>query len=269
MLEPCTWPALYAACGGTNPDGTPKCEPLASLEPDEVARFERMAAMFLSNWTGGVFGLCPVTIRPCRENCWEGHSSYHGSGPTAGYAPFTPVIIQGNWFNLSCGSCGDKCGCGSAASLKLPGPIASIDSVTIDGEVLDPSAYRVDNWRWLVRTDDGGWPTCQDLTEPSFEISYQRGRPVPEHGQIAAGTLACELAKDACGDRSCRLPRRVSSIDRQGTSIVFDEFNDLEKGHTGIWLIDSWVSSVTQPPRRGRVRSPDIPRVPGRVTTWP
>lgn len=268
-LEPCEWPALYTACGGLNPDGSPACDPLSGMESDEVARFERMAGEYLSAWTGGQFGLCPVTILPCRERCWEGVSTYNGSGPVPGYSPFTPVIIQGNWFNLSCGRCGDKCGCGSTPSLKLPGPVASIDSVTVDGETLDPGAYRVDNWSLLVRVDGGDWPTCQDLTEPTFVIEYRRGRPVPEHGQIAAGVLACELAKDACGDRSCRLPRRVSSIDRQGVSVVFDDFNDLDKGGTGIWLIDSWVSSVTQPKRRGRVRSPDLPRMAGRVTTWP
>lgn len=305
MLGPCEWPALYSACGGLNPDGTPACEPLASMDPDEIAQFERMAGEYLNNWTGGRFGQCLVTIRPCRQNCWDGVSTYNGAGPTGNGTPFTPVLIRGSWFNLGCGTCGDTCGCYHTPTLTLPGPVSGVEQIVIGGDVLPPSAYRVDNWRYLTRTDGGDWPTCQDLTAPSgpaepqitdidpisgtagttvtvtgsgfqdvprddtFEITYLRGREVPLHGQVAAGMLACELAKDACGDKSCRLPRRVSSIDRQGTSIVFDDFNDLDRGRTGIWVIDSWISSVTQAPRSGRVRSPDLPRVAGRVTNWP
>jgi hypothetical protein len=43
----------------------------------------------------------------------------------------------------------------------------------------------------------------------------------------------------------------------------------VEKGRTGIWLVDSWVASVTKPKRGGHVYSVDIPNPRNRVTTWP
>jgi hypothetical protein len=147
--------------------------------------------------------------------------------------------------------------------------------VQIDGEVLDPSAYRVDNGRLLVRQDGGRWPTCQDMgaalgEDDTWGITYDKGYPVPAGGQIAAGLLANELAKAACNDRSCGLPQRVQTVTRQGVTIaVLDAFDDIDEGHTGIWLIDSWVASVVRRPRRMRVLSPD--RMPPRYRqqTWP
>jgi hypothetical protein len=178
-----------------------------------------------------------------------------------GNVPFLPVLINGEFYNLRCGR-----GCGSADKLMkeigLPGPIDSIVSVTVDGVVLDPSAYRVDNRVWLVRTDGEKWPTCQDLhatvDEPdTFEVVYVRGTPVPKGGQVAATILSCEMAKAALG-RDCDLPQRVQSVTREGVSIaILDSFEGLESGRTGIWLVDSWVTSVTRSPRRTQVWSPD------------
>jgi hypothetical protein len=47
---------------------------------------------------------------------------------------------------------------------------------------------------------------------------------------------------------------------------MLDAFDDIEKGHTGIWIIDSWVTSITQPPARSVVLSPDVPRSYRRTT---
>jgi hypothetical protein len=266
---PCSWPIDYSACGGGLP------EPLASLPASGVAVFEEMAATYLWDWTGRKYGQCEVTLRPCRQPCYEGVSTFWGGagGPLA--APFTPVLIQGAWLNIGCGSCGDTCGCDSTASLRLPGPIASVQQVQIDGEVLSSLAYRVDNGRFLVRTDGGRWPTCQNMNlmdgqEDTWSVTYTKGTAVPKGGQVAAGRLANELAKAACGDKSCGLPQRVQSITRQGVTVaVLDSFDDIDTGHTGIWLIDSWVASVVNRPRKWRVLSPD--RMPPRYRqqTWP
>ena len=95
----------------------------------------------------------------------------------------------------------------------------------------------------------------------TFSIAYDYGREVPIGGQLAAGVLACELAKAACRDSSCALPQRIQSITRQGVTVaVLDAFDDIDSGHTGIWLIDSWVSSIVKPLRPGRICSPDVPR---------
>lgn len=260
---PCEWPTSYAGCpGGVMP------EPLASLPPSGVETFEQMAKEYLWNWTGRSYGTCSVTIQPCRQDCTEGRSSFWGSGPTVrpggvGTGPWTPVLIDGLWFNIGCGGCGDKCGCGGSSPLKIPGPIESVESITIDGVELDPANYHVDNRALLVR-DDGSWPACD------MEINYTRGTAVPVGGQVAAGRLAVELAKAACGDKTCALPQRVQTITRQGVTIaMLDAFDDIDKGHTGIWLIDNWIASVTKPPSRSHVISPDQPRYKARRRTWP
>ena len=267
QTAPCSWEPDYSACTS--------CEPLFSQPASGTARFEEMAATYLWHWTGQRFGLCETTVRPCREQCTEGMSTYYGSGPyPGGWGPWHPVIIRGQWYNLGCARCGDSCGCTYTPAITLPGPIDEITEIVIDGEVLDPSAYRVDNHKILVRTDGEEWPVCQNMTaapgEPdTWTVTYTHGIPVPAGGLIAAGLLACELAKAACNDSSCGLPQRVQSITRQNVTVaVLDAFDDIDTGHTGIWLIDSWVASIMKPPRPSRVYSPDIPRPSPRRTTF-
>jgi hypothetical protein len=269
----CAWPVLY-------PDGT-TCLALDGMTPEERAAFEEMASAFLASWTG--YGVCGVKIRPCRLDCLSEESTFWGNGPytrgssAGGYgSPWTPALINGQWFNLTCGTCaGDKCHCGGGSpALLLPGPVASINEVLIDATALDPAAYRVDNNALLVRTDGGSWPICQDINAPTTEpgtwqVDYGKGREVPAGGQYAAGLLACEMAKGATGDRSCALPQRMQTLSRQGITVtMLDSFDDLEKGRTGIWMVDSWVASVTKPRRGGTVRSVDIPHPRNRTTTW-
>lgn len=264
----CTWPVSYAECG-----------PCDVLSTENKPTFEAMAADYLWNWTGRAYGLCDTTIRPCRDDCTRGVSTFWGQGPFPsvygqGNTGYWPVVIGGDWLNLACGTCIGRCKCGDEAkTLRLPGPIASITKITIDGNVLDDSAYRVDNGRVLVRIDGDSWPKCQDLEAPltdadTWSIQYDRGVAVPIGGQIAAGVLACEMAKAACNDSSCRLPARIQSITRQGVTIaVLDAFDGLERGQTGIWLIDSWVASLTQPKRGGQVYSVDVKRPRNRRVT--
>lgn len=263
---PCSWPVSYAECH-TLPDGWKPAEG----EPASVEReqYERMAAEFLWRWTGRSLGVCETTIRPCRETCCgERPSTFEGRGPhPSGRTPWTPVLIGGEWFNVSCWACGpDACGCRSPYALRLPGPVASITEVKIDGQVLDPSAYRLDSHRDLVRLDGEGWPTAQDHAQPdtaagTWSVTYDRGVEVPIGGQVAAGLLAVELWKAACGDKGCALPQRVQTVTRQGVTVaMLDSFDDIDKGHTGIFLIDSWVASMTQTPRQSSVYSPDTKR---------
>jgi hypothetical protein len=91
---------------------------------------------------------------------------------------------------------------------------------------------------------------------------------VPIGGQVAAGKLALELQKAACGASGCELPKRWTNIARQGVTIsaALDTYDDIEKGRTGIWIVDSWVTSVTKADIGFSVASPDL-RPVGR-TTW-
>jgi hypothetical protein len=229
------------------------------MNVEDRAAFEEMAADYLWNWTLKSFGVCSTVLRPCRSDCRGSTYWRRGNG-------LHPAIIGGQWTNLVCGACGDNCTCGVPTSLRLPGPIVSISQVLLGGVVLPPAAYRVDNGTTLVRTDGGRWPWCQDMALPTtapgtFSVAYDFGREVPIGGQLAAGVLACELAKAACRDSTCALPQRVQTITRQGvTMAMLDPFDGIEAGRTGIWLIDSWVASIVKPTRPGGVYSVDVPR---------
>lgn len=260
MTGPCDWPVIW-------PSGQP-CDRLVGLPSDTAESFISMASTYLWHWTGRRFGLCPVTVRPCRGGGGR-PSTYWGA------SSWGPVLIGGSWLNVSCGRCQGACACdGASPVLRLPGPVASIAEVQIGSTVLSPEAYRVDNGSLLVRQDGQRWPAEQDLTAPqgaedTFSITYLYGDPVPEQGAVAVGVLACEMAKASLGDTSCQLPRRLQSIARQGISMTFlDSMDDLDKGRTGLWLVDSWVASVMNPRVGGRVYSPDIPRPRNRVQTW-
>src|SRR3546814_2307820 len=84
-----------------------------------------MAATYLWNWTGRKYGLCEVNLRPCRQDCWEGQSTFWGGTGSLRSTPYYPVIIRGAWTNISCGKCGDGCSCDGTPALRLPGPIDS------------------------------------------------------------------------------------------------------------------------------------------------
>ena len=271
---PCQWDALWCHPDGSMND-TPACEPLASMPASGAALWVDAATEFLWRWTGRRFGTCEVTVRPCRSDCMAGMSTFGqvpGSYPFI-TGPWLPVMIGGSWYNLGCGTCLDDCSCSTVGSLRLPGPVDSVQSVVIDGETLDPALYRVDNAGLLVRQDGGLWPICQDMAatggDGTWSVTYTWGIPVPVGGRIAAGVLACELAKSACGDTSCQLPQRWRTITREGVTIqALDTFDDLTEGHTGIYVIDSWVSSIMYSPRAKSVRSPDYRGPRMRRQTW-
>jgi hypothetical protein len=185
---------------------------------------------------------------------------------------------QGSFINLGCGRCGDSCSCSAVSELILPGPIAEPIEILVDGVALDiDTSVVVYNYNRLTRIDGGKFPTCQDLSKPpsevgTWQVTYLQGEPVPHGGQLVAGILACEYAKAMCGDDSCCLPKRVSSITRQGiTMAMLDDFDRLSLGMTGIWEIDDWVTTYSTNLRMGpwqasTVSSPDL--TPRRLLTW-
>lgn len=171
-----------------------------------------------------------------------------------------------------------------SALVRLPGaPVVSITEVKIDGAVVDPARYRVDNFSELVYLPafDGsdvrsGWPCVQDLRRPitdpgTWQVTYVWGSLPPVGGKKAAATLAVHLALACQPDRAtngCRLPSRVTSISRQGvTMAILDPLDLYEQGKTGIPEVDLWVASerVGQQRRGGAVVRPGAHR-PHRVT---
>lgn len=253
---PCTWPLAYACADCTNGD----CAGLGGLDIAKRRLIEAMAVEMLWSWTNRVFGACDVVVRPCLSGCGGigGRETYWGRGPY-------PQAGMATAFDCACtGAC--RCALDGARSIALPGPVVSIDQVLVDGVIVPDTAYRVAYGRYLVRTDGETWPGCQDLileaTETgTFEVQYSKGVPVPAGGQLAAGMLACELAKAYCNDRSCALPKRIRDITREGVTVtMMDSFEDLKEGGTGIWAIDSWTAAVNKPRSYSAVRSVDIPK---------
>lgn len=245
-------------------EGTP-CEwpiiPQENSHVDAPAYYD-MAVDYLWRWTNTIFGLCEVVVRPCREDCLD-PTVFWGGGPYTG-GHFAPVSIRGRTYYLTCRSCGTRrCSCDEIDGIALPGPVSEVTKVLLDGVEVDPSLYKVLNRRHLVRTDGQAWPTCQDVTrdsteEGTFEVTYLRGVAVPQGGQIAAGLLANEFAKAAANDSSCQLPKRLQTVTRQGVTVaMIDSFENVDKGFTGIWLIDAWVNGIVKSPRPSRVMSPD------------
>lgn len=260
-----TWPTKPME---TRQGGAETCTALDELEDESRERIEKMASELLWAWTGRKYGLTATTVRPCRETYAPNPYRFLATSGNG----WAPVLIDGQWHNLSCGTCDrGKCGCDDrdARSIALPGPVDSITEITIDGEVLDPGKYRLVDGA-LLRTDGHPWPMSNDYYAPAdgegtWTVTYERGYPVPEGGQIAAGILACELAMALAHDDDCRLPRRVQSVTREGiTMSILDGFEGLEDGKTGLWEIDAWIASANQPrPSTPRVYSPDMPRERG------
>lgn len=268
------------APSGWVPDMT-CCAAWDDYSAEVKARALTIGAGLLWMLTGRQYGYRTLVARPCNPpplpplyqtypvnviNPW---------GFDAGsYYPL--YIVNGEWHNVGCG--GLMC-CGTACEVVLQGPVASVDSVTVGVDTIDPSAYRIDNSRLLVRQDGDCWPKCQDFGKPAgeddtFVVTYQWGYPVPAIANAVLGDLVCELAK-ACAGRGCVLPARIQSISRQGGTVNFDvpggsAGEDLAyRGLTNIASVDQVIAALNphllQEPTS--VSSPDVP--PTRYTTWP
>lgn len=248
---PCGWQPTFACDTAT----------FDQLDPAVQDVLTGYAAELLWRRTGRQYGTCDVTVRPCRDDC-----------PAATGGPWTPVRVAGVWTNVGGCGCQGACGCGGPVQeVTLPGPVMGVTQVVVDGQDVDLAVLRVDNEATLVRQDGEPWPTCQHMGDPApggWQITYQRGRPLPPAGRFALGTLVAELAK-ACEGQPCRLPRTATAINRQGVQVTLPQVESLaETGDWGLMEVDRWVASVQpgvlygQPPR-----SPDIPVM--RRQTWP
>lgn len=221
------------------------CLPIAETEI-EIAQqqaAEDLAVQVLWALSGRQFGVCPVIARPCPEPCGGVTvDSYFGGW-------FFPVWDGTNWRNVACG-CGPKCSWRSPSVIHLAArvalPIQEVTEVVIEGEVLDPTEYRLEGD--LLYRVNGRWP-AQDLTQPldepgTWSVTYTRGVPPPPGSAKLVGLLAQEFLA-ACNGGKCRLPRRVRSVTRQGVTMDMTDPTDIyATGKTGIPEIDLWLSAV-------------------------
>lgn len=261
-MPPCEW--------SIDPDGL--CNGWGEFDSAVQSAALDLATEFMWGATGRRFGLCQVTIRPCQDvkTFRPAYQDYALRWPDRALAPF-PFLDGGTWRN--CG-CGPRCCCRPECEIILRGPVHDIDSIQVDGAEVDPSAYRVDVSRgtyFLVRTDGTCWPTCQDFNvdageEGSFVVDYVRGRPLPGSLEVATAILACEYARGIAG-QDCRLPKRVTSITRQGVTVDVEP-ESADEGLTGIPEVDQVITSLN-PTRRTRppvALSPDLPENGDRIT---
>ncbi|OBC03370.1 hypothetical protein A5784_14145 [Mycobacterium sp. 852013-50091_SCH5140682] len=241
---PCDWPIDRTCLPELPvPSDTPTADEQAAYDLALVQRnaAEDRAVFVLWALSGRQFGVCETKVRPCPENL-----------SLAGYAmpwasPFVLTLDEGHWFNWPCG-CVGSCTVSGPRVVHLPGPVAEVTAVTIDGVVLDPDEYQVEG-NVLYRKGTS-WPR-QDLGRPlgesgTWSVTYTRGNPVPPGVAQLVGLLAKEfmVACDPSGTAKCRLPRTVVSTTRQGVTHVFDPAKMLAAGKTGLPEVDSWLAAA-------------------------
>lgn len=256
----------------------PNCLP-TGWEPDQEdwtadqLQAVEAASEILHRLTAGVYGLCSLKIRPCRRRCEEYGDRYlFPLGVSSG--PWTPTMIDGRVYNITCG-CAGECGCSPLCEIVLDPYAYDILQVKVDGAILPPSAYRVDDHRRLVRIDGACWPECQELALPdtaagTFSITYRTGTPVPAGGRMAVTDLAVQLWKACSGAAGCVLPQRVTQVVREGVSYtLLDNMEVFDRGRTGLSRVDLWLSTVNPYNAKTQMRawSPDTVRA--RRTTFP
>lgn len=248
---PCSWVV----------DPTDLCSTWAATSAAEKAYALRFATHVVWAATGRRFGLCPVTVRPCKPR----------QDPL--YLTFPVQASWGLWVDagstisnavapVAC--CPSACAC-NVQAITLPGPVGAITAVTINGAVLDPAKYRLVG-NLLIRQDGEAWPQVQNLSAvagsaDTWSIAYTRGEAVPQAVLDAAGVYACEVARGRTGGQ-CFLPQRIQSVTRQGTEITFiDQADYLDKGLTGVAEVDQIIRTVnpTGIKSRPRVLSLDLP----------
>lgn len=212
-LWPVQWPAKL--------DLTPYTD-------EDLALAELYAGQTMRMLTLYRVGNQPVTVMPCGAHPGRVRGHVYG-------APFHPVLTEsGAIGNCWCGS---ECYCSAAEAVSLDGPVGRVDEVRVDGEVLPPSAYRVDNGSQLVRTDGGRWPVC---SREGFTVTYLNAYPVDAVGAHAGGLIAWEYLQAITGGKKCRLPANVTAITRQGTTMEI-QTGMFPGGTTGINEVDAYL----------------------------
>lgn len=232
------------------------CGPLPAAEdypdldlPTIIEQQTEAAAEILYNLSGQRFGLCQLTLRPCRRECWGSGWPYADrwwEWTTAGGMWPRPALIDGAWFNLACGGCPGSCSCTPLSEALLPGVVHTVDTVKVDGvELVKNVQWRLDNGRRLVRLG-GSWPVCQhmgrDDDQPgTWSVTATWGLPVPASGRLALGELAGELI-NACVGADCRLPQPVQQLVRQGVTISYlDPGEVFAAGRIGLTKVDLFL----------------------------
>lgn len=216
------------------------CGPCAEYGPDPSPYFE-FASEILFDLTEHAYpGVCEDTIRP---------PSTCGCG----------ILGRADWSPLGFGGYPWGCACQHVSEVTLPGwPVRSITQVLIDGTVVNPDRYRVDQHRRLVYQPDTisggtdqrwGWPLFQRVEQPptepgTWQVTYTYGTDPPAGGRRAAAIYACEIAL-ACTpgfEDRCRLPSNTVTVTSKNVAKVIADPDKLRNaGETGLPEVDAWI----------------------------
>lgn len=238
-----------------------RCNLLPADVDDAALTFGiNLASLILWSATGRRYGLCLRAVRPC--------------GPCQCFRPLCTCYLP---------------------SLALPGPVAGVVEVMVNGAVVPLTSIRIKTAgkgarRTIVRLDGTEWPCCNDLVaDPTvvgpedgcvaWSVTYWQGRAISDLARDAAGILAEQIGRQYCtqGGAGCddRMVAGLTRISRRGVTREYDPnaLKDAATGQirTGLSLVDQWVTSVNP---HGRVRPsliirPDDPaRESGGGWTW-
>lgn len=220
------------------------CGPCADYGPDPSPFFE-FASEILYDLTEHAYpGIGTDVIRP-PSNCgcgWWGRFDWTSYDPVS--------------FGLGRGF---GCSCQHLSEIVLPGrPAREVTQVLIDGAVVDPARYRIDQHQRLVYLPDltgGGidvrrsWPIIQRVDRPpsevgTWQVTYTYGNPPPSGGRMAAAIYACETAL-ACTPGFadlCRLPSNTVTVSAKNVSkVIADPEKIRAAGETGLPEVDAWI----------------------------
>ncbi len=205
------------------------CSP-NDIDPEIIAR---AATTIADNLSGNVFGIREIRLRP------------QALMPTC--------------------RCRIGCGCGRSPQAVLSVHVLSIDTVKVDGDLLDAADWTLYNDNRLVRNDDGTFPCCQrleadpDADAGTFEIAGTFGEAPDEMAQLAVQQIACELVNTFDNPAACMLPQNTQSFTRQQLSVNFSNpTTGYIQGFSNLPLVDLWLGSLDAAARRRPGRAVDL-----------
>jgi hypothetical protein len=269
VLPSDAWITLDEAKTILGPDAPTTPEGDAALQDNIDSAVELLYSLSGRQFPGTMSSTVRPTARPYQIDA-RSHAA-NMQAQVGWYGGWSP-----SWLWGICSGCNYTNCCGPDTIGLGRSPVISVEQVQIDADILDPSEYRIDESKWLVRTCYGGWPTCQKLSCPigdpcTFEVQFTWGQDPPQIGKSAAGKLSTELYKADQPGLACTLPQRITSITRQGVSIaILDPQTFLDKGLTGNYQIDIFIKAYNPggQVRRPTVFSPDVANT-ARRQTWP
>jgi hypothetical protein len=217
-----TWPIPeLGSCSGG-------CTIPADTDPDVLAAASVQAGVIMHILSGNQIGQCVHTIRPMD----------------------------------ACG-CVAACFC-SADRIRIAsgaGPVTGIDSIYIDGELVDPTEYRFyPSSQLLYRLPPATWPRNDEKwadcdEDGSFCVNALVGYEPDAWALAVHAELTCELVK-SCTDQKCRIPSNATQVTGQGVTVTLSA-TELKQF---IPAVAGWVAAVNPDSMRqpATVSSPDL-----------